>query len=327
MTPFDASPTVADVVRGGFLEGVHRGSLIVLDPDGGVVVSLGTPDAPVLPRSSSKLMQATAMVEHGLTLPTELLALAAGSHGGEPMHVSGVRRILATAAIPESALQTPSDLPYDEKARHDVIAAGGGPTRQLHNCSGKHAAMLVTCSLNGWELSTYRSPDHPLQQAIARTLATMSGEAPGVPTVDGCGAPLFPLSLRGLASAFSGAIVADPTTPQRQVADAMRAYPFMVGSTLSDDSLLMAGVPGLLAKVGAEAVYAVAWGEGYTLAIKIDDGGDRARQVVAAAVLRAVGVVAPVVDEQVRVPLLGGGAPVGEVRPSEQLLDALANLH
>src|SRR5688572_29236384 len=141
---------VAEIVRSGFVEGHHYGSVVALDAAGEVEWSVGMVDEQLLPRSCNKPIQALAMVRAGLSLPPELLALACASHSGEPFHVEGVRRILDGAGLDESALQTPLDYPLDDAARDQVIRDGVGKTSIQMNCSGKHAAMLATCVLNGW---------------------------------------------------------------------------------------------------------------------------------------------------------------------------------
>ncbi|HEU4676170.1 MAG TPA: asparaginase, partial [Motilibacteraceae bacterium] len=166
-------PVVAEVLRSGVVESRHRGSLVALGPDGREVLAVGAVNEPVFPRSSNKPLQATGMLEAGLDLAGEQLALAASSHSGEPFHVRTAREILAGAGLQESALQTPPDWPLDDDALLAHARAGGGPEPVLMNCSGKHAAMLATCVVNGWPLETYREPDHPLQVAIRTTVERM----------------------------------------------------------------------------------------------------------------------------------------------------------
>jgi L-asparaginase II len=305
---------LAEIVRSGFVEGRHRGSAVALGADGSVVASYGDVEAPVFPRSSNKPMQSAGMVRAGLDLDGELLALATASHSAEPFHLDGVRRILANARLGPGDLQTPPDWPVDDEERQAFVRAGAGPTSLAMNCSGKHAGMLATCVANGWPTATYREPDHPLQLAIRATLEDLSGEKVAAVGVDGCGAPLLAISLHGLARAFAAIATAAPGTPEGRVAAAMRAHPEWVSGTRRDDTLLMQGVPGLIAKGGAEGVYAAALPDGRAAALKIEDGGGRARPVVMAALLRRLGVDAPVLDEQGTVTLLGGGRPVGEIR-------------
>ncbi|MCY7373318.1 MAG: asparaginase [Spirochaetaceae bacterium] len=305
---------MAEVVRSGFVEGRHRGSVVALGADGGVVLSAGTPDVPVVPRSSNKPMQAVGMLEAGLDLDGELLALACASHSGESFHLDGVRRILATAGLTEADLRTPPDYPVDETEKLSYVAAGGTPAPLAMNCSGKHAAMLATCVVKGWPTKSYPEADHPLQVALRATVERLAGEPVVSIGVDGCGAPVFALTLTGLARSFAAIATAPAATPEHRVAMAIRENPTWLGGTRRDVSRLVAGVEGLIAKDGAEGVYAAALPDGRAVALKIDDGGQRARPPVMVAALRALGVDAPVLDELAEHVLLGGGVPVGTVR-------------
>jgi L-asparaginase II len=310
---------VAEIVRSGFVEGHHYGSVVALAADGRVDWSVGAVDVPILPRSCNKPLQALAMVRLGLDLPDELLALVCASHSGEPFHLDGVRRILATGDVPESALQTPPDHPLDDAAREAALRAGEPKSPIAMNCSGKHAGMLVTCALHGWDLATYREPDHPLQQAIAETFADLTGEPVTTVAVDGCGAPLLSTSLTGLARAFARlATAADG--PEARIAGAIRRHPEWVSGTHRDERALLTAIPGAIGKAGAESCYAVALPDGRAFALKTDDGAPRVRPVLMAAALRRSGVEAePGVDSAAvwrtgLVEVLGGGVPVGEIR-------------
>jgi L-asparaginase II len=306
------NPVLAEVVRSGFTESLHRGAVVGLAPDGEPLLRAGAVDVPIFPRSSNKPMQAAAMLRCGLGLEGHLLALAAASHSGEDFHVAGAREILAGAGLTEADLQCPPDLPGDAAAQRALLMAGGGPDRVHFNCSGKHAAMLATCVVAGWPTASYRDPDHPLQQEIRREVERLAGEPVTATGVDGCGAPLFAISLTGLARAFGAIVTAEPGSPERRVADAMRAYPEWTSGTDRDERALMSAVPGLLLKSGAEGVDAFALADGHAGALKIDDGGQRARTPVTVAVLRRFGVVVP--DELATVPVTGGDAVVGAVR-------------
>ncbi|MBA2954545.1 asparaginase [Nocardioides sp. MAH-18] len=311
---------VAELVRSGFVEGHHHGSVVALDRAGEVDWAVGSVDHPILPRSCNKPIQALAMVRLGLDLPLDLLALACASHSGEPFHLDGVRRILALAGLPESALQTPPDLPFDAEERDAVVRAGGGPTSVQMNCSGKHAAMLLTCLRQGWDTATYLDPEHPLQRAIHDTFEDLTGEPVDATGIDGCGAPVLSASLIGLARAFRRLATAT-AGPERVVADAIRAHPEWVSGTRRDERALLAAIPGAIGKMGAEACYALALPDGRAFALKVDDGGDRARPVVMAAALqrskveREPGVDGDAVRRTGRAPVLGGGREVGEIRP------------
>ena len=320
-----SSPVVvAEIVRSGFVEGHHYGSLVALAADGSVEWSVGAVDSPILPRSSNKPLQALGMVRLGLDLPPDLLALACASHSGEPFHVEGARRILASAGLDESALQTPPDYPLDDDTREQLIRSGGVRSSVLMNCSGKHAAMLATCVVNGWDLETYRAADHPLQKGIQATFEELTGEAASV-AVDGCGAPLLSTSLVGLAAAFRRIALGldgagKPDADAERVATAIRKHPEYVSGTKRDECALLTAIPGAIGKAGAESCYAVALPDGRSFALKTDDGAPRVRPVLMTEALRRSGVLdEPGVDaEAVRrtgvVELLGGGVPVGEIR-------------
>ncbi|MGW2471504.1 asparaginase [Streptomyces sp. NPDC001665] len=312
--PAPGLPVLAEVVRSGFTEGHHRGSLVVLAADGGVELSLGDPAAPVFPRSSNKPMQAAAVLRAGLDLSGERLALAAASHSGEGFHLDLVRKMLTEHGLSPEDLQTPPDLPLDAVEAEAYLAAGQVRERLTMNCSGKHAAMLAACAHNGWDMTGYLDPAHPLQQLVHQVVEEAAGEEVAAVGTDGCGAPLMAVSLVGLARAFRGFVLAEPGTAERRVADAMRAHPEYVAGTRRPDTWLMREVPGTLSKMGAEAVQAVALADGRALAFKIDDGSTRALGPVLARALGLLGIDAPVVGRIGRAPLLGGAVEVGEIR-------------
>ena len=313
---------IAEVIRSGFVESRHRGSAVLLGADGhGVLFSMGEIAVPMFPRSSNKPMQAAAMRACGLALEGELLALASASHSGEDFHITGVRKILAGAGLSEDALQCPPALPLDEAALWRFLREGGRPDRVHMNCSGKHAAMLATCVAAGWPTQTYRDPDHPLQREIKTALGRLAGEAPAATGTDGCGAPLFALSLTGLARAFGSLVLAAPGSAERAVADAVRAHPAWTSGTNRSERALHEAVPGLLIKSGAEGVQAFALADGRAGAVKIEDGTPRAIPAITVALLRILGADAgegvdrDALDQIAEVPVLGGGQVVGGIRP------------
>lgn len=307
------APILAHVTRGGFIESVHRASLVVTAPDGSVESAWGGVNSAIFPRSSNKPIQALAMLRGGLTLSSRHLALACASHSAEPFHLVGVHEMLQAHGLSEADLQNTPDLPYDEDERTSWIAAHRAPRSIAQNCSGKHAAMLATCQLNGWDLATYRAPEHPLQRLMAQTIADLAGEPVAAMAVDGCGAPVMAISLRGLAAAF-GRIAAGPSgSLEAAVTDAMRTNPEYVGGTRRDVTALMAGTDGLIAKDGAESVYAVGLADGRGVALKVADGAQRARPVIMAAALRRLGIESAAYERLEQAPILGHGQPVGAV--------------
>jgi L-asparaginase II len=181
-----------------------------------------------------------------------------------------------------------------------------------NNCSGKHAAMLVTCIANDWPTDSYLDLEHPLQRHIRKTIEELAREPVAATGVDGCGAPVLALTLGGLARAFRALVLAEPGTPERKVADAMRKFPEWTSGTTRDENRLMASVPGLLLKAGAEGVDAFALPDGSAAAVKIEDGNPRARTPVTVAILARLGAQPPA--ELATTVVTGGGSPVGTIR-------------
>ncbi|MBA3800028.1 MAG: asparaginase, partial [Geodermatophilaceae bacterium] len=235
----------------------------------------------------------------------------------EPEHADLVRTTLRAAGLSEPDLQCPPALPMNEAARNAVLAAGGGSERAYMNCSGKHAAMLLTCLANGWPTDSYLATEHPLQVQLRRVLGDYAAEALEPATVDGCGAPLFGMSLAGLARAFVR--FADESGHARTVADAMRAHPFYVAGTGREDTELMTELPGVLSKAGAEGVHVAAVPGAGSVVVKIDDGNERARMPVVVAGLRRLGLTGEVLDRWASGLVLGGGLPVGTIHAIDDI--------
>lgn len=308
----DGVPVLADVIRNDVIESVHHGSVVITRADGSLQLAVGEVEAPCFPRSALKPVQALAMVRLGLALDGPALAVACSSHNGEPRHIELVEQILAGAGLAASSLGNTPDLPLDPTSQRAWLIAGGERDSLHQNCSGKHAAMLATCVTNGWDLDSYREPGHPLQAAIRATVEDLSGEHVSQVAVDGCGAPLFAISLRGLARSFSTIALASAESAEGRVAAAMRSHPFEVGGTDRAVTKLMRAVPGLIAKDGAEGVFALATADGAAAAVKISDGAARATAPVISAALAAMGVAADLSSIDVT-PVLGGGVAVGGV--------------
>lgn len=316
----DAFVELAVTTRNGHDESVHYGAVVALESDGSIAFALGDAGAVVFPRSSTKPIQATAMVASGLSLPPRLLALVCASHDGRAEHLSTAKEILATAGLTESALGNTADYPLDPDAQEAAIRAGGVKTALQMNCSGKHSGMLATCVHNGWDLESYLHVEHPLQQRITEMVPQLAGEEASFIGVDGCGAPAHAMSLAGLARAFRSVAIAQDSTAAGQVASAIRQHPEMLGGPTRDITLLIQGVPGLLGKDGAEGVFAIALPDGRAIAIKISDGANRARPPVMKFALQALGVDVSAVDPRAFDSVIfGHGKPVGNVRVTATL--------
>lgn len=313
MTALESAPVVAHVVRNGFVESVHHGLGVVVDAAGAVVVAVGDPRTPILPRSTLKPLQALAVLRAGAPLRAEGLALACASHAGEPFHLAGVRAVLAASGLEEAQLRNTPDLPSDAAARAAWLRAGREAAAITQNCSGKHAGMLAACVAQGWSTDDYLDAGHPLQRLIAATVVDVTGTPLVATAVDGCGAPVPAIPLVGLARAF-GRLAAAASGPERAVADAMRQHPAYVSGTTGSPTRFMRAAPGAIPKNGAEAVYAVGLTDGTGVAVKITDGSDRAAGVFLAALLRRVGAASEDAwAELADAPVLGHGVPVGAV--------------
>ncbi|HJT37450.1 MAG TPA: asparaginase, partial [Actinomycetota bacterium] len=285
-----AGPLVVEVVRSGAPESEHLVDVAVVDPSGRLVAWAGDHERPAAYRSSAKPLQARASLEAGWE-PTDAraVAIACSSHNGEAEHLAAVRSILDAAGIDETALRCPADVPL-------YLPAVMGVREKLpvyHNCSGKHAAMLAACTAAGWPLETYREPDHPLQQAVTALVRSAVGEISAA-LIDGCGVPTFVAPLRALAR---GLLAIDGG----REAEAMRAHPFLVGGTDRLDTDLMAAVPNVLIKSGAEGLACLAV-DGVGIALKARDGAARARGPAVLHVLEQLGVVHSDVLPQHRAP-------------------------
>ncbi len=306
------SALLAEVIRGGIVESTHTGTAVAVDASGAVLLAVGDPHRPIFPRSALKPLQALAVLRSGLSLDAELLAVASASHSGEHRHVTVVRRLLDSAGLDESALQNPPALPLGVDAAHALLRRGEGPDRVHHNCSGKHAAFLAAAAKNDWSLHDYLDPSHPLQRLVRQTVERACGQVSAV-VPDGCGAPQLRVPLAGLARAIVGLSSASEGSDERQVAVAMAKHPDLVGGTGREVTDLMLALPGLIAKDGAEGVLVAATPD-LGVAVKVDDGAQRAAVPAVVALLRAAGLTLDVPEALAAPPVLGGGRRVGEVR-------------
>jgi L-asparaginase II len=314
------NPVLVEVWRSGFFESAHRGSLVVLDASGSVTFAAGAVDRPTLPRSSNKPVQATALLAAGWApRSAKELAIGAGSHNGEDGHRETAAGMLAAVGLGPDDLGCPPALPIHDPTWAAWVSAGRAPERVAMNCSGKHAAMLSACVAAGWPTSGYLQRDHPLQQAIEARLAEAAGEPVTAVVVDGCGAPQHALSVTGLARGVLSLVEAPEGSPERSVADAMRAEPWFVAGTGREDTDLMRAVPGLLVKGGADGVHVAALPGRGAVALKMDDGGDRGRTPALCAGLVHLGVSAGVLAPWSQIPVSGGNGVVGEVRAAASL--------
>jgi L-asparaginase II len=234
------------------------------------------------------------------------LALICASHSGSQTHIDLVTKMLTLRGISIDQLKNAVDRPLGEK---EIITWGDkAPSQLAQNCSGKHAGMLITCQQNGWDMNTYLNLNHPLQMAIKNEIEELSGENVSAVSVDGCGAPLFAISLIGLAKAISS-LVKSKEVPYRQIVSACMKYPELVAGEGRLTTRMMRAVPGLFMKEGAEGVQVCALGDGRVIAIKIVDGSWRPVAPIMMEIFKRWGVELP--DESVKI--YGGASVIGRV--------------
>ena len=327
---------LVEVLRAERVESLHHGAVVLADDAGGVVAAVGDSDLATYLRSSAKpaqvlpLLLSRAAERFGFTEAE--IAVMIGSHGGEPFHLDAVRSILNRVGLAEEALQCGAHAPFHRPAARALRLAQQEPSPLHNNCSGKHAGMLALAVHLGAPIDTYLDPAHPVQQRIREVIARLAGletAAIGV-AVDGCSAPTFAVPMRAAATLYAR-LLAPATLPEdlgraaRRAVAAMRAHPEMVAGTgrLCTD-LKQTGRDGVIAKIGAEGFYGLAYargGRGFGLAIKISDGdGERARPTVAIDALRQLGVLggpeaAALLERHVGPIRNHRGLVVGRVRP------------
>ena len=297
---------LAKVTRGDLVESLHLGHLIVLNADGSTYLSKGSPELPIYPRSAIKSLQAAAMLKAGLKVEENELAIICASHSGSPVHIDLVTEMLTSRGITTSQLKNAVDKPLGEKEK--ITWGDKVPSQLAQNCSGKHAGMLITCQQNGWDMNTYLDLNHPLQVAIKNEIEELSGEKVSSISVDGCGAPLFAISLIGFAKAISN-LVKSKEDRYQQIFLACTKYPELVAGDARLTTRMMRAVPGLFMKEGAEGVQVCALSDGKVIAVKIIDGSWRPVAPIIMEIFKRWNVEMP--DESVKI--YGGASVIGEV--------------
>jgi L-asparaginase II len=307
-----SQPILATVYRGPAPESYHTGHIVVADVQGEVRWQTpGLTEQPVFYRSASKPLQALPLVETGAAdafgLGAEELALSCASHSGEPRHVRIVTRMLARSPrLSPRCLQCGTHIPYSAEVAAKLARHGRKPPVTCHNCSGKHAAMLLGCVHNRWPIATYTEPSHPLQKRIKSVVAEFADlPVAGVITgKDGCNLPAHAVSLRRMAMTYARlatpAYWTETGNPARAKAvetltSAMRRHPFVVSGTGRSDLCLMKAAKGaIFSKIGAEAVWCMGFPHlGLGLALKISDGSNRAEIAILAEALKQAGLLGP----------------------------------
>ncbi|MDT7541305.1 MAG: hypothetical protein QOE33_1209 [Acidobacteriota bacterium] len=336
---------LAEVWRGSVVESRHRGHVAAVDSDDKLIARLGEPETVTYLRSSGKPFQALPLVASGAADRFDFneaeIAIACGSHSGEPIHEQTVASMLEKIGLPESALKCGTHEPFSAEAAAELRRRGESPRVLQNNCSGKHAGMLALALHLHAPVETYDEPDNPVQQTILGTVSQFSGlpESEIALGTDGCGVPVFAMPVRAMALMYARLVApgADFDDETRRAASrivaAMTGSPEMVGGTRErlDTEMMRVARGSIVTKIGAEGVYTVGvlpskrFPRGLGLALKIEDGEDRrARPTVVIESLRQLGAL----DAEARAALEPyasfdvrnhSGEKVGEVRAAFEL--------
>ncbi len=315
------------ILRGGLLESRHKVHAVVVSSSGQRVASLGDPQFSSFLRSSAKAFQAQPLIPHLQTLSLEErhLAIAMASHAGDATHVETVLELLSRAGVDSAWLKCGIHAPFDPETRKEMRVIGLKPTVLQNNCSGKHAGMLAACLAKGLPTQNYEKFDHPLQQEIFNVIKTCFGlEDIGI-GIDGCSVPCFRVPLEKAALAMSR--LADPKSQPEydnglEIAyTAMRNQPHLIAGKNRSDTVLMQTQDNLISKIGAEAYVGVSVrhsSHGHLgIAMKIEDGAERARDLAIIEILEQLGVLSnPSALEMLKTPIIKNhaGLEVGEMK-------------
>lgn len=325
---------LAVLERSGFPESRHVGSAAVVASDGALIASLGDVAAPVFARSTLKPYQAIASLLTGAELTDEQLAIACASHTGTFAHMELANSTLAAVGLDEQGLRCPADWPGDGRTRTALVKADRGPHRLAMNCSGKHAAMLNACVHAGWPLDSYLDEAHPLQVQVREVIERLTSERPAAVGVDGCGAPVFALSLEALARGYARLATASDASPfplfrhAARVAKVMRAHGWVIEGPGRPNTVVIDEL-GVIAKLGAEGVTVMAAPDGTAVALKVLDGNGRATSLIGLELLAWAGAVlrhgVDAVLGRLDLDVLGGGVKVGSIVPGQALRELVSS--
>ena len=277
-------------------------------------------------------MQGLPLVESGAAdahhVADNELALACASHSGTAEHVTTVAGWLERLGLGVDHLGCGAHLPYDINAAHDIVRAGDEPTRLNNNCSGKHAGFLTTALHLNEPTAGYLEPDHPVQKRMFDILERFGEEslADTGRGHDGCGIPVYGMTLRALSKAAQkmsepkdlGETRGDAAT---RIIKAVTTHPYMVGGPGRFDTDVMTALGGTVAtKGGAEGVHiAIVPSKGLGIALKTEDGEKRAGDIAMGWLLMEAGLIPSSVEATLAPhlrPILrnAGGDAVGTIK-------------
>lgn len=273
------------LTRAGVQDNLHRGAAVAVDDSGQTLMAIGDPGTCGYIRSAAKPIQAIPVLTSGAAAAFGFseadVAIMCGSHRGGDEQTAQVRAILAKAGISEELLRSGSGI--------------------RDNCSGKHSGMLSACRHLGEDLSTYTSLEHPHQQRILSTIATVCD----LPVesihigIDGCGAPIHYFSIRHMAIGYARMSRPVLHFDDATVAAIERIIPAMAansgGHTGEPEYAEVLGEVRFVTKAGGYGVYCGGVvGRGVGFAMKVEDGSSVPLKPVFTEVMRRLGVLSDV---------------------------------
>ncbi|MEW9918049.1 asparaginase [Marimonas sp. MJW-29] len=319
----------AEIWRGPFLESVHKGHAVICDNTGQIVEAWGDPGRVILPRSSSKMIQALPLIESGAAdargLTTEQLALACASHNGAAIHTERVNVWMSDLGLSDDDFRCGPQEPDDRPARDALIRAHEEPCQVHNNCSGKHAGFLTLSQHLGGD-AEYIDPNHPVQKACLEAFERTTGETSPGYGIDGCSAPNFACSLHGMARAMAHFAAAPDGSAEARLHQAMRLHPDLVAGEGRACTELMRAMDGKVAlKTGAEGFFiAILPERKLGIAVKAACGTTRAAECAIAALLVRLGALDanhPATRKRLNAPILNRrNIETGTLRPASGLL-------
>lgn len=319
----------AEIWRGPFLESRHQGHAVICDARGDILESWGDPTAVVLPRSSSKMIQALPLVRSGAAdkagLGSEHLALACASHNGAAIHTDRVAAWIQELGLADEDFRCGPQDPDDRAAHEALIRAHAAPCQVHNNCSGKHAGFLTLAQHLGAG-PEYVDPDHPVQQACLEAFEEVTEESSPGYGIDGCSAPNHAASLHGMARAMAHFAAAPEGSAEARLHGAMRQHPELVAGEGRACTELMRAMEGKVAlKTGAEGFFiAILPEQKLGIALKAACGTTRAAECAIAALLVRLGVLSadhPATRKRLNAPILNRrGIETGTLKPAAGLI-------
>jgi L-asparaginase II len=319
----------AEIWRGPFLESRHQGHAVICDARGDILESWGDPTAVVLPRSSSKMIQALPLVRSGAAdkagLGSEHLALACASHNGAAIHTDRVAAWIQELGLADEDFRCGPQDPDDRAAHEALIRAHAAPCQVHNNCSGKHAGFLTLAQHLGAG-PEYVDPDHPVQQACLEAFEEVTQESSPGYGIDGCSAPNHAASLHGMARAMAHFAAAPEGSAEARLHGAMRQHPELVAGEGRACTELMRAMEGKVAlKTGAEGFFiAILPEQKLGIALKAACGTTRAAECAIAALLVRLGVLSadhPATRKRLNAPILNRrGIETGTLKPAAGLI-------